>query len=76
MLPLRELVNGLDLHLVAGREGLERPVRWVHISELPDPTPWLSGGEPPLIAGPEQFEEMEAVLRPVLEEASRRMLHH
>jgi adenosylmethionine-8-amino-7-oxononanoate aminotransferase len=31
---------------------------------------------PPLIAGPEQFEEMEAVLRPVLEEASRRMLHH
>src|SRR3954466_4161636 len=30
---------------------------------------------PPLIAGPEQFEEIEAVLRPVLEEASRRMLH-
>ena len=29
---------------------------------------------PPLIAGPEQFEEIEAVLRPVLEEASRRML--
>ena len=31
---------------------------------------------PPLIAGPEQFEEMEAVLRPVLEEASRRMGSH
>jgi adenosylmethionine-8-amino-7-oxononanoate aminotransferase len=30
---------------------------------------------PPLIAGPEQFEEMEAILRPVLEDASRRMLH-
>ena len=28
---------------------------------------------PPLIAGPEQFEEIETVLRPVLEEASRRM---
>ncbi|HZV73615.1 MAG TPA: aspartate aminotransferase family protein [Conexibacter sp.] len=28
---------------------------------------------PPLIAGPEQFEEIEAVLRPVLVEASRRM---
>ena len=28
---------------------------------------------PPLIAGPEQFAEIEAVLRPVLEEASRRM---
>jgi adenosylmethionine-8-amino-7-oxononanoate aminotransferase len=29
---------------------------------------------PPLIAGPQQFEEIEAVLRPVLEEASSRML--
>jgi adenosylmethionine-8-amino-7-oxononanoate aminotransferase len=29
---------------------------------------------PPLIAGPQQFEEIEAVLRAVLEEASARML--
>jgi adenosylmethionine-8-amino-7-oxononanoate aminotransferase len=28
---------------------------------------------PPLIAGPEQFEEIRAVLRPVLEEAARRL---
>jgi adenosylmethionine-8-amino-7-oxononanoate aminotransferase len=35
-----------------------------------DPVIQLS---PPLIAGPEQFEEIEAVLRPVLEEASRRV---
>jgi adenosylmethionine-8-amino-7-oxononanoate aminotransferase len=28
---------------------------------------------PPLVAGPEQFAEMEAILRPVLEEAGRRM---
>ena len=28
---------------------------------------------PPLICGPEHFEEMEAALRPVLEEASRRL---
>ena len=28
---------------------------------------------PPLIAGPEQFEEIEAVLRPVLEEACERL---
>ena len=31
---------------------------------------------PPLIAGPEQFEEIRAVLRPVLEEASRRLELH
>jgi adenosylmethionine-8-amino-7-oxononanoate aminotransferase len=37
-----------------------------------DPVIQLS---PPLIAGPEHFEEMESVLRPVLEEASRRTLH-
>jgi adenosylmethionine-8-amino-7-oxononanoate aminotransferase len=35
-----------------------------------DPVIQLS---PPLIAGPEQFAEIEAVLRPVLEEATRRM---
>jgi adenosylmethionine-8-amino-7-oxononanoate aminotransferase len=37
-----------------------------------DPVVQLS---PPLITGPDGFEEMESVLRPVLEEASRRMLH-
>jgi len=31
---------------------------------------------PPLIAGPEQFEEIEAVLRPVLTEAAERMHCH
>ncbi len=36
-----------------------------------DPVIQLS---PPLIAGPEHFEEIESILRPVLEEASRRML--
>ena len=31
---------------------------------------------PPLIAGPEQFAEIEAVLRPVLTEAGERMRGH
>ena len=31
---------------------------------------------PPLIAGPEQFEEIRSVLRPALEEASRRLDLH
>ncbi len=35
-----------------------------------DPVIQLS---PPLICGPEQFDEIEAILRPVLEEASERM---
>jgi purine catabolism regulator len=35
----------LALSCVAGRRGLDATVRWVHVSEIPDPTPWLQGGE-------------------------------
>jgi purine catabolism regulator len=60
MLTLGDLLRELDLRLVAG--AVERPVRWVHISELADPTPWLSGGELLLTTGmqlgtPEQQRE-------------------
>lgn len=42
---------GLALRLVAGEANADRPVRWVHISELEDPTPWLKGGEILLTTG-------------------------
>src|SRR5262245_21425278 len=45
MLSVRGLVDEMGLALATGDEAAEAPVRWVHISELPDPTPWLSGGE-------------------------------
>jgi len=51
MLIVGELVRSLDLRLLAGEPGLEAPVRWVHISELEDPTPWMSGGELLLTTG-------------------------
>ena len=51
MLTVGELVRSLDLRLLAGEPGLEAPVRWVHISELEDPTPWMSGGELLLTTG-------------------------
>ena len=51
MLTVRELLQDLDVRLVAGEGGLHLPVRWVHISELLDPTPWLSGGELLLTTG-------------------------
>ena len=35
----------LALTVVAAGGSLDRPVRWVHTSELVDPTPWLRGGE-------------------------------
>jgi purine catabolism regulator len=45
MLTVRELLRELDVRVLAGESGLDLPVRWVHISELLDPTPWMSGGE-------------------------------
>jgi PucR family transcriptional regulator, purine catabolism regulatory protein len=51
MLTVRELLNGLDVRLLTGEAATELPVRWVHISELQDPTPWLSGGELLLTTG-------------------------
>ena len=51
MLTIGELLRSLDLRLLAGEAALEVPVRWVHISELEDPTPWMSGGELLLTTG-------------------------
>jgi PucR family transcriptional regulator, purine catabolism regulatory protein len=44
-------VPGFALRLVAGEANATRPVRWVHASELEDPTPWLKGGELLLTTG-------------------------
>lgn len=41
----------LGLTVAAGRAGIDRSVRWVHTSELEDPTPWLRGGELLLTTG-------------------------
>ena len=41
----------LNLKLLAGGRSTSNPVRWVHISEVPDPTRWLKGGELLLTTG-------------------------
>ena len=52
---VRQLLAAADLglELVAGARGVGRtdPIRWAHISEIPDPTPWLEGGELLLTTG-------------------------
>jgi PucR family transcriptional regulator, purine catabolism regulatory protein len=50
---IRTLVaqRSLDLRLRAGSGRVDRPVRWVHLSELADPTPFLEGGELLLTTG-------------------------
>jgi purine catabolism regulator len=51
MLTVRGLVSEVGLELATGEDAADSPVRWVHITELPDPTPWLSGGELLLTTG-------------------------
>lgn len=41
----------LRLRVLAGHNLLDRPVDWVHVSELDDPTPFLEGGELLLTTG-------------------------
>jgi purine catabolism regulator len=45
VLTLEGLVAELGLDLVSGQDAAGRHVRWVHSTELLDPTPWLRGGE-------------------------------
>ncbi|HEV8651945.1 MAG TPA: PucR family transcriptional regulator ligand-binding domain-containing protein [Actinomycetes bacterium] len=44
-------IDELSLRLVAGSSGVGRPIRWAHVSELDDPTPFLRGGEVLLTTG-------------------------
>ena len=41
----------LKLGVLSGQDALDRPVRWVAVSELEDPTPFLEGGELVLTTG-------------------------
>jgi hypothetical protein len=44
-LTVESLIAELGLELMSGRGAAGAHVRWVHITELVDPTPWLKGGE-------------------------------
>jgi purine catabolism regulator len=50
---IRTLLRERDLGLavLTGGESLDQEIRWVAVSELPDPTPWLDGAELLLTSG-------------------------
>jgi purine catabolism regulator len=50
-LTVESLIEELGLELAAGHESARAHVRWVHSTELRDPTPWLRGGELLLTTG-------------------------
>ncbi len=50
-LTVQSLIGELGLELVTGGGAAQTHVRWVHSTELPDPTPWLKGGEVLLTTG-------------------------
>jgi PucR family transcriptional regulator, purine catabolism regulatory protein len=50
-LTVESLIEELGLELASGQESAQAHVRWVHSTELSDPTPWLRGGELLLTTG-------------------------
>jgi PucR family transcriptional regulator, purine catabolism regulatory protein len=50
-LTVESLIAELGLELSSGQGSAKAHVRWVHITELIDPTPWLKGGELLLTTG-------------------------
>jgi len=50
-LTVESLTAELGLQLASGHGHADAHVRWVHITELIDPTPWLKGGELLLTTG-------------------------
>ena len=50
-LTVESLIAELGLELSSGQGSARAHVRWVHITELIDPTPWLKGGELLLTTG-------------------------
>jgi purine catabolism regulator len=50
-LTVESLIGELGLELVCGEDAAQAHVRWVHSTELQDPTPWLKGGELLLTTG-------------------------
>jgi DNA-binding PucR family transcriptional regulator len=50
-LTVASLIGELGLELASGQESAGAHVRWVHSTELADPTPWLKGGELLLTTG-------------------------
>ena len=69
MLTVRGLIEDLGVRLRTGESNLDMPVRWVHMSEWADPTPWLSGGEVLLTTGMQldSAEAQRAFVRRLLE---------
>ena len=53
LVTMRRLVGvpRFRLALVAGAAGIDRPIRWAHSTELPDPRPYLRGQELVLTVG-------------------------
>lgn len=51
MLTVEALLSEVGLELATGHASAATAVRWVHSTELLDPTPWLTGGELLLTTG-------------------------
>lgn len=56
--------------VVAGKDGLQRDVKWVHIIDIPDPLPWIQAGQFMLTTGyawPRDDQAQQALIRSLAE---------
>ncbi|GII60268.1 PucR family transcriptional regulator [Sphaerisporangium krabiense] len=60
MVALSVFVARLGLAVLAGEDRLDAPIRWVHVSELTDPSRYLQGNELLLLAGTNLRPEQSA----------------
>lgn len=72
IITIRELLSipYLQTKIIAGTAGLEREITWAHVCELPDPTPWVTGGELIMTTGlaiPRIAQEQELYLQRLLD---------
>ncbi|MGO4255935.1 PucR family transcriptional regulator [Marmoricola sp. RAF53] len=60
-------VKSWGLSVVAGAAGLDRPLTWAHVFDVPDPSQWVDGHELVIITGghlpPEPDQQVEFVQR-------------
>ena len=57
-------MTGMEkITLVAGEEGLDRIISWVHVSEIPEVVEWVEGGELLFITGITIQDNKEALLK-------------
>lgn len=62
-----------DARVVAGYKGLDNPIRWTHILDLPDVAEWVKGGEVLITSGLGIYNSTEAQIKYMREAVEKKV---